>query len=195
MHRLLSALLAAAAFGFCASAAAQATTSSAYISLSGGPSKTSADCTGTTACDNSSTSGRVIVGYRVLPTLAIEASYAYLGKITATVPIDEDSVDASIKGRSIGIGVAALVPFGASKQWTGIARVGVASVRTTVSVSSSSVSGSDSDTKTEPYVGLGLNYALTPMFDVGLAWDNTRINYSGSKATVNSYSVVGSIKF
>ena len=194
MNRLttLSAMIAGLVFS--AGACAQAT-SNAYISISGGPSRINADCTGTTACDNSSTAGKILFGYRVVPNLAIEASYAYLGKITATVPFDGDTIDASIKGRSIGIGIAGLVPFGAAKEWTGIARVGIASTRTTVNVSGSGATGSDSDTKTQPYVGLGLNYAFTPMFEVGVAWDNTKIDYSGSKATVNSYNVVGTVKF
>jgi hypothetical protein len=187
-------ILVALAVSAC-SCTAFAQSTRAYVSLSGGASHISADCSGTTACDNSSGAGRVVVGYRFLPTLAVEASYGALGKITATVPIDGTPIDASIKGQSIGLGIAALAPFGATQAWTGIARVGVASVRTTVGVSGGGVSGSDTSTSTQAYAGLGLNYSIAPNLEVGVAWDATRIDYQGSTGSVNIFSVVLGAKF
>lgn len=193
MRRIASALFAVAALTGVSAAMAQATPN-AYVSLSAGPSRANFDCTGTTSCDKTDVAARILFGYRVMPNLAIEATYASLGKAKATVDFDGTLVDGSIKGTSLGVGVAGLMPFGAAKEWTGIARVGIASNRTKVTVSGA-VSGSDSQTHSEPYFGLGLNYAITPSFDIGVAWDATRLNYAGEKANVNALSFVASLKF
>lgn len=196
MNKSTTVLVAIAAACCAQGVLAQSAPTNGYISISAGPSHISIDCSGTSSCDDNGTAARVLFGYKIIPNLAIEASYGYLGKVKATVPIGEgDTIDASIKGSAIGLGVAALLPFGPNNAWTGIARLGVASVRTTVDASSSSVSASDSDTKAAAYAGLGLNYAFTQNLELGVAIDTTRINYSGEKATARSYNVVGTFKF
>jgi OOP family OmpA-OmpF porin len=172
---------------------ASAQSSSAYVTLSAGPSKMNVDCAGTTACSTSSTAGKGLFGYKVTPVVAIEASYAYLGKITATVPVGGTPVDASIKGEAIGLGVAGLFPLGTD--WTGIARLGVASTKATVSVSGGGVSGSDSKTTTQAFFGLGIDYVVSPGFAIGAAWDRTRLGYADSTATVDSLNVTATFKF
>ena len=176
-------------------ACAQSGPTTGYISISGGASRIDTDCSGTTSCDNSSGAAKLLAGYKIIPNLAIEASVGYLGKVTATVPNGSSSIAASIKGRSIGLGVAGLVPFGANRDWTGIARLGVASVRTTVDVSSGGMSANDGETKAAAYAGLGINYAFNPSFEFGMAYDTSRINYSGQKATAQSINLVGTFKF
>lgn len=191
MNTLKSALLTIGGLAVAGGASAQAAPNF-YVSVSGGPSRINTDCSGTTSCDNSSVAAKGLLGYKLMPNLAVEAHFAYLGKATATIDGGEGgSIDVSIKGRSIGLGVAALIPFGASKEWTGIARIGIASNRTTATAASAS----DSDTKTEPYFGLGLNYAVSSAFDVGIAWDATKLSYAGQKANVNSFNIVGTLKF
>ena len=174
---------------------AQATATIGYVSVSAGPSHISVDCSGTSSCDDNGTAARVLFGYKIIPNVAIEASFASLGKVKATVPVDGDSINASIKGQAIGVGVAALLPFGSNNAWTAIGRLGVASVRTTVGASSGSVSANDSETKAQTYVGLGLNYAFTQNLELGVAIDTTQIQYDGDKSTVRSYNVVGTFKF
>jgi hypothetical protein len=183
---------------FCETAAAQSTqlgTPSGYVSMSAGPSRANVDCTDTTQCDRSSTAAKILVGYRFIPNLAVEASYSYLGKATASASADGDTASASIKGQSLGLGIAGLLPFGANNDWTGIARVGIASNRTHVDASLNGISGSDSETHAEPYFGLGLDYAFTPSFAAGVAWDTTKIRYSDVSARVNVFSVVGTFRF
>jgi OmpA-OmpF porin, OOP family len=193
MIRIKTTLLALAAVAFGHGASAQ--TTNAYLSASAGPSRANVDCSGTTACDRSSAAAKLLFGYRIVPNFAVEVSYAYLGKVSATVDVDGDPVDAGIKGQSLGIGVAGLLPFGSAQEWTGIARAGIASNRTRVSVSGAGVSGSDSESHAEPYFGLGLNYAFTPSFDAGIAWDNTKLKYADTSTRVNVFSVVASFKF
>lgn len=193
MLKLNATLVALAALAGAQGACAQ--TPSAYLSVSAGPSRASVDCTGTTTCDRTSTAAKVLLGYRFVPNVAVEASYAYLGKIRATTDVDGDLFDASIKGQSLGIGVAGLLPFGAAQEWTGIARIGIASNRAKVNASGAGLSASDSESHAEPYFGLGLNYAFTPSFDAGIAWDNTRIKYSGESARINAFSLVASFRF
>lgn len=192
--KIKTTLFALAAVAFASGASADAQTPSAYISASAGPSRASADCQGTTACDLTSAGAKVLFGYRVIRNMAIEVSYAYLGGVTATADLD-GPVEASIKGQSLGIGVAGLLPFGSAQEWTAIARAGIASNRTKVGVTSAGVSASDSETHAEPYFGLGLNYAFSPNFDAGLAWDNTRLKYAGTSTRVNVFSAVATFKF
>lgn len=193
--RTIPLALACAALASAASAQTQAQTPSAYVSLSAGPSRASVDCQGTTACDRSSAAAKLLFGYRMIPNFAVEISYAYLGKVTATADVDGTPVDASIKGQSLGIGVAGLLPFGAANEWTAIARAGIASNRTRVGVSGAGASASDSQTHAEPYFGLGLNYAFTPNFDAGLAWDNTKLKYADTTTRVNAFSAAATFKF
>ncbi len=193
--KITTSLLALAAAAFASGACAQSQPSNAYLSASVGPSRANVDCQGTTACDRSSVAAKLLFGYRIVPNVAVEVSYAYLGKVTATVDVDGDPVDASIKGRSLGIGVAGLWPFGSAQEWTAIARAGIASNRTSVAVSGGGVSASDSQTHAEPYFGLGLNYAFTPNFDAGMAWDNTRLKYADTSTRVNAISAVATLKF
>jgi len=72
---------------------------------------------------------------------------------------------------------------------------GIASNRTKVGATSAGVSASDSETHAEPYFGLGINYAFSPNFDAGLAWDNTRLKYAGTSTRVNVFSAVATFKF
>jgi hypothetical protein len=188
-------LLALGALALACSASAQTQTTSAYLSASAGPSRANVDCQGTTACDRSSAAAKLLFGYRIVPNFAVEVSYAYLGKVTATVDFDGDPVDASIKGQSLGIGVAGLLPFGSAKEWTAIARAGIASNRAKVGVSGAGVAASDSETHAEPYFGLGINYAFTPNFEAGLAWDNTKLKYADASTRVNVFSAVATFKF
>jgi OOP family OmpA-OmpF porin len=164
-----------------------------YASLSVGPSRFNIDCTGASTCDRSSVGGRLLLGYRVLPYLAVEASYAELGKSSATVDLDGDVVTAELKGRALGIGVAGLFPFGTD--WTGIARAGVASTRAKAAASGLGASAEASETHATPYVGLGLDYAFTPNVLAGVAWDSNKLKFGDTSSRVNTFSVVGTYRF
>lgn len=175
-------------------ARAQATPS-AYVALSAGPSRSNVDCSGTSTCDKTSAFAKVLLGYRLIPNLAVEASYAYLGKVKATATDGVDTVAVSIKGQSLGLGIAGLLPFGPDNAWTGIARVGIASNRARVNAIVDNDSASDSESHTEPYFGLGLNYTFSPNFDGGVAFDSTKVKYSGVSNRANALSVVATFKF
>lgn len=196
MNRLASTGVLVTILGCALGAQAQtAPTPDAYVSVAVGPSHSNIDCSGTTSCDKTSTFAKVLLGYRLLPNLAAEASYAYLGRVKATVSDGEDTATATIKGQSLGIGIAGLLPFGSANEWTGIARVGVASNRARVSASLDGTSASDSETHTEPYFGAALNYAFTPNLEAGIAWDSTRIKYGDVSSRVNAFSVVAGFRF
>lgn len=167
----------------------------AYVSLSAGFSHANLDCTDATTCDRSSAAARVLAGYRITPNFAIEASYAYLGRAKATSDLDGSVATVSINGQSLGVGVAGLFPFGEAKAWTGIARAGIASNRARASATLDGESASDSETHAEPYFGLGLNYAFTPNFEAGIAWDSTKLKYADVSARVNVFSLVGTFRF
>ena len=167
----------------------------AYVSLSAGPSRANVDCTDTTTCDRSSVAAKVLLGYRIVPNLAVEASYAYLGKSKASSDFDGGTATGSIQGQSLGIGVAGLFPFGDADNWSAIVRAGIASNRARVSATADGSSSSDSETHVQPYFGLGLNYAFTPNFEAGIAWDTTKVKYLDASARVNVFAIVGTFRF
>ena len=74
-------------------------------------------------------------------------------------------------------------------------RGGVASNRSRVSASLAGVSASDSESHAEPYFGLGLNYALTPDVETGIAWDTTKTKSADISTHVNVFSLVGTFRF
>lgn len=181
--------LAAAALMLSSAAFAQG-----YVGIAGGASKVDVDCAGTTTCDTTSTGWKLFGGYKFTPNWAAEVGYFDFGKAKfAGSNVTTGNITAEVKGTGFGAGVALSGEFAPS--WTGVARLGVASVKAKVS---GTVTGgtltpagsiSDSETSTNAYFGLGVGYLIAKNMSIDGAMDFSRGKWQGEKADVRLVSI------
>jgi OmpA-OmpF porin, OOP family len=171
-----------------------ADTPGGYLLIAGGTSHVSADCSGTSSCDNNGNSFKLVGGWRLGGGIAIEGVALDLGKAKASVPIGSSLVQGELKSKGYGVGLAVYGDL--SPTWSATARLGIASMKGTVNVSSGSLSGSDSKTSTTAYVGLGLAYRFTDTVSAELGFDSTRVKFPGDEdATVRAFTLGVGIRF
>lgn len=179
--------------------AASAVHAQGYLGASAGRTQIDANCSEVVdlggRCDNSATGGKLYGGYRYSSGLALEGIYFDWGKATAeyteTVltrgrmgplevsPIVEGDVKGKLRATGFGLGVAYFMPF--ATDWSGVARVGMASNRgkLTATVTSEGLTGSDSSSESAwfPYFGVGVGYQLTPNLTLTAEADFSRVKY------------------
>lgn len=135
-------------------------------------------CSGST--DDTDTGIKIFGGYRLNPSLAIEASYIDFGTFTAdallTLGAEFISIDAKAEATAFAVAVVGFWPF--TPTLSGYGKLGLArhDVDAKVTVSSNAIgiltgTVSDSETGTEPMFGLGLEYELTPQIAGRLEWE------------------------
>jgi len=160
----------AAALALASLAAAPAFAAPAYVSVAVGGCDTDIDCTGATSCNNGAFAAKVIGGYVFGNDLALEGMYVSLGEPDGGV----GDVKVGIQSSYWGLGGAFRPAF--NKEWSGVARIGVAFVRSRAKASVGNLSGSTSYDSTSPYVGLGLAYAVGKDLKIEADLDSTRVS-------------------
>ena len=178
--KLLAAL---AALTVSAAASAQG-----YGVVSAGTSRLSADCAGTTTCDNTDVAFKLLGGYKFMPNLAAELGYFSFGKATATL----GTVSAEIKNTAFGGGIAFHQDL--APNWPFVARLGLAQMKTKISGTVAGVgSASDSDNNVALYGGLGVGYRVAKGVSVDAVWDFSKSRYNKSgvddSGSLNAVSV------
>ncbi|MFL6663543.1 MAG: outer membrane beta-barrel protein [Rhizobacter sp.] len=168
-------------------AGASAFAETGYIGGAVGQSHFNADCSGTTDCKTNDTGYKLFGGYKFSPNLAGEVNYFDFGKATASANLGGTPVSVQLKGTGFGIGIAAMGDF--APQWSGVARVGVASIRAKATATAGSLTGTDSETKTTAYAGFGVSYAVTKELKVDGAIDFSNAKYAGETFNVRLLSV------
>lgn len=136
------------------SAAAQVSVEAAF-----GATNLDIDCAGTTYCKNNGSGAKFVAGYVVAPAISVEVGYVNFGEAKARVPSYYGLLDGNLKSSAFFIGGAARGEFGHG--FSGVARMGLAQVKTTTDVSNGYAAASESDSKANLLFGLALEYALT----------------------------------
>jgi len=153
-----------------------------YVGGAIGQGHVNLDCAGLSNCDNSDTGYKIFGGYKFTPNVAGEVTYFNFGKAKASA----GGVDATVKGTGVGLGVAFLGDF--APQWSGVARLGVASNRVKVDTNpTSSVVGSESSTNA--YLGFGIGYEISKGLQLTGALDFSRAKYQGSSGNIRLATV------
>lgn len=175
--------LAAAALMLSSAAFAQG-----YVGIAGGPTKGNFDCAGTITCDTTSTGYKLFGGFKFSPNWGAEVGYFDFGKGKATIA-DETAgvIPLEIKGTGFGAGVAFFGQF--APDWSGVARLGIASTKAKGSAVIGTASGSVSESSTNPYYGFGVSYALSKAVTVDGAVDFSRVKFGGESANVRLMSI------
>jgi opacity protein-like surface antigen len=176
--------------GLLAAVTAQAESANPGYALVGvGSARYNLDCTGTTRCSNNGTGFKLAGGWRVGNGMAVELGYLGLGKATAS----DSSMKGELKSTALTLGMAFSGEF--SPNWTGVARLGLASVSTKIDAAVGSATGSASERKAQLHAGLGVAYAVNKDVSIEAAWDSTRAQIAGEKGNVSLLSVGVGFKF
>lgn len=163
MKKTILAIAAATASLFASTAFAEG-----YVGGAIGQGNFDLDCAGTDSCDKSSTGFKVFGGYKFMPNLAAEVGYFNFGKAKAS----DAGANLTLKATAFGAGVAFIGDF--APQWSGVARVGVASVKMKGDAEFFGATGSVSKSSTNAYAGFGIGYEVTKGLTVTADIDLTR---------------------
>ena len=174
-------LLAAALAASCGLASAQG-----YVGALVGLTSIAIDCAPGLSCDDSDTGFKLYGGYEVAPNIAVEVGYTNFGKVSASA----GAYNAELKGTALSLVGAFRVAF--SPEFTGVARLGLASVKGKVS---DNVGGSASDSSIKLYTGLGLEYAMSKDIKLVGAFDLTNVEVDGDSGTAYIAGVGAQIGF
>lgn len=181
-------VLAVAGLMIGASASAQV-----YVGFGSGQARTNVDCTGTTKCDKISSSTKIFGGYNIDKNFAVEASYAWLGKIGAQTKEGTVTADHEIKAKSFELVGVAKHDF--TDELSGFAKLGVARV---TADGNSSLAGSKytyDTSSTQAVVGLGLNYKISKELALRGEFDSRSVKLLDEKARVNTFTVGAQYSF
>jgi OOP family OmpA-OmpF porin len=154
-----------------------------YVGIATGPTQQKVDCSGTLSCDTRDTGRKLYGGYKFSPIGAVELSYFDFGQVNAK--IGDEFVDYTAS--SFSIGGAVFLPL--APRLTAVARLGISSSKAEVSGSWDNFSGSTSETHTNPYVGLGLDFAITPTLSLTGSFDRARIKFNNTSASTTLLAI------
>lgn len=144
-------------------------------------------------CKISGKAGKLLAGYKVTPHFALEATYWKLGTEHA-----EDSVG-KIDAKLSAFGLGGALHFGITDTWSGIARFGFARVKTkTKTLDNGTTAWVDyaSDSHAKYYAGLGVSYAITPMFRLHGDFDYSKVRSEiYEEHGIRMLSLGGSVNF
>ncbi len=123
-------------------------------------------------CQVKGKAGKLLAGYHVTPNFALEASYWKFGTEHA-----EDSVG-EINAKVAAFGLGGALHFDITDNWALLARFGFARVKTkttTLDVGDTEWVKAASDSHAKYYAGIGISYAVTPMFRLHGDFDYTKV--------------------
>lgn len=161
-----------------------------YVGASVGLTNYSIDCAGTETCDNSDSGAKVYAGFAFTPNLAAEIGYLDFGTAKASVYDSHYGVTFALNNKATAI-TAALAARGAfTPALEGVARLGLAQVKTTMSSSVAGYGhlGSDTETKAKAYFGLALEYAFSKHVKGVASADFTQSEIYGESASLRMVS-------
>jgi OOP family OmpA-OmpF porin len=166
-----------------------------YAGVDLGAGRVNIDCSGTTSCDKTGTTSRLTIGKRLNETFSLEGSYVDFRGVKASVNQPPFGT-ISGKFKSTGFEVAGLAHTPEMNGFSGYAKLGVASMKTTGSVSIPGVGGeSVSQRKTTPVVGVGVNYKLSPQLALTAGYDWRRLSLEGEKETAHGLTAGARFSF
>lgn len=177
MKKIILAVAAIAAMS-----ASSAFAQQAYVGGAIGQGNVNADCTGVPNCSNHDTGYKLFGGYKFAPNIAGEVTYFDFGRAKGS----GGGASVEMRGTGIGVGVAFLGDF--APQWSGAARLGIASNRMKLSTSpSTALDGTESSTNA--YFGLGVGYEVTKGLQLNGAIDFSRGKFQGDSGNLRLVSV------
>jgi OmpA-OmpF porin, OOP family len=153
-----------------------------YLSAGVGAARIAVDCAGTTSCDRTSAGYRVLGGVRLSERWSAELGWFDWGHADGQALAGTTPIEMRARGTGVGLGLAYLAPL--SPGWQAAVRFGLASNRSRLEgstvVAGLPVSVSDSSRHTQPYLGVGLDYAIDRQWSVEASADFSRLKHSST---------------
>lgn len=148
-----------------------------YVGATIGKPDWNAGTVGGVSGDSSRAAYKLYGGWRLHPNFAVEASAFNLGRLKGPVG------DARADGYAVD--AVGMLPW--SNTLSGLARVGVAQVKTRA--------GGASDRNTAPKVGLGLQYQFNQTTALRGEWERYRVNAFNGKSNTDVFSLGAQVSF
>lgn len=127
--------------------------------------------------DSSGTGLKLYGGWQFHPNFAVEASAFRLGRLSGS--------NGDAKADGVGLDAVGMLPF--ATDWTALAKLGVASVKTRA--------GGDDDRSTIPKFGLGVQYNLSTTMAIRGEWERYRMDAFNRKSNTDQYSIGLNVAF
>ena len=159
---------AAAACAFTAAASAQ----SYSIGIGGGTDRGRVDCVASFPCDRSATHFKLTGTWRFADAWDAQLAYIGAGRFQGGDPIPAGG-EFGGTFRLDGVALSAGYRWDFAPQWSAVARLGAASMRTRFEYANA-LAGDVSESTVQPFAGIGIGYAITPTLRVGIDYDLTR---------------------
>ena len=131
------------------------------------------DCVAMFDCDHGSPAVKVFLGYRWNDTVDLQALYLDAGHFKGGDVTPRLGTPFGGTFKVSGFGLSAGYRWQLGQGWSAVARGGVASMRTRFDYVDD-LAGSVGKTLIEPLASLGIAYAITPRWRVGVDYDMTR---------------------
>ncbi|HEV7914840.1 MAG TPA: outer membrane beta-barrel protein [Albitalea sp.] len=142
------------------------------------------DCSGASSCSTSGTGYKIFGGYKFGSNVAAEVNYFDFGK----ADISGGGASLQVKATGLGVGVAFFGDF--SPQWSGVARLGIASNRMKGDAAIVGFgSGSLSESSTNAYFGLGVGYEISKGLALTGAIDFSNGKIAGETGSLRLWTV------
>lgn len=142
------------------------------VGVGAGIDRGKVDCLAAFPCDHSSAHAKIYGAYQLSEAVDLQFVYFDAGRFKGA---DTSPLGTEFGGdfKVSGFGVTAGYRWPLASAWSLTARAGVASLRTRFDYTNP-VWGTASKTTTQPLAGIGLSYAFTPAWRLGLDYDVTR---------------------
>ena len=137
-------------------------------------------CRSVQECDRTGTAIRLTGGYKLTPSLAVEASYWNYGRLTG----ERFGITTELEAQAFGAGLA--YHHGFSPKWLGVARLGLSAMDAKLS---NNIRFSAQESSAQFFGGLSLGYTLAPNVALDGAWDFSFGSVNGSNFEINVVSV------
>lgn len=149
-------------------------------------------------CSTKGPSGKLLVGYKVAPHFALEATYFAFGKEEYTAYLNNTEIIA-VTNKLTAYGLGAAVDIDVTDKWSVIGRFGFARTRNKISYETppNGASGDvGSETHPKYYMGGSLAYEVTPLIKLHGDLDYTKVRIEGlDEHGIRLLSVGASLNF
>jgi hypothetical protein len=187
--RCLPGLIVAAGLASAGSAAAD----DFSAGVGGGADRGHVDCVSSFACDRSATFAKAFVGYRWGDAVELQALYFDAGHFKGG---DITPLGSEFGGtfKVSGFGLSAGYRWVVAPAWSVTARAGAASVRTRFDYAND-LASSVSKTTLQPLAGIGIAYAVTPQWRVGVDYDVSRFKVHTTRGPLQMLGLAAQFSF
>lgn len=163
------------------------------VGVGAGVDRGRVDCVASFACDRSGTHGKLTAGYRVAEAVELQligfASSAFKGGDTTPLGTEFGG-----SFEVAGVGLSAGYRWDFAPGWNLAGRAGAAVVRTRFTYRIDAY-GSAGKTRLEPLAGVGIGYAISPQWTVGVDYDMTRFKVHTRQGNLQMLGVAARYSF